>query len=236
MIWVIVVQSIGTYFRATILKYSIMKKIVFILCLLMVSACSSTRFVDSWKNSEVTAFKPSKLLVVGITDNLTARKIYEERLRNEFIKRNIQTHESTEIFDGTFTDSRKSEVEIDAMKEQLIADGYDAIVITAILGVDDRHKFRSGGYYTFSPHLWYRFGPYYYRFQDIYFTPDYYEEYKVYQVETSIYNLKIEENNSLVWVGTFNIVDPSSITAAVNDYVERIITQLEREGLIVPLI
>lgn len=212
-----------------------MKKIVFTLGVLMVTACSSTRFVDSWRNREVTSFNPDKLLVVGITDNLTARKIFEEQLKNEFIKRNIDTYESTEIFDGAFTNSRKSEVEIDTMKEQLVADGYDAVIITAIIGVDDRQQYRSGSYYTFGPHLWYRFGPYYYRFQDIYFTPDYYEEYKVYQVETSIYNLQKEENKSLVWVGTFNIVDPSSITAAVNDYVKRIVSQLEKEGLIVAL-
>lgn len=212
-----------------------MKKIVFILGVLMVSACSSTRFVDSWRNREVTTFNPDKILVVGIADNLTARKIFEERLKNEFTRRNIAAYESSVVFDGSFTDSRKSEAEIDAMRDQLIADGYDAVVITAIIGTDNRQQYRSGGYYTFGPHLWYGFGPYYYRFQDIYFTPDYYDAHKVYQVETSIYNLKKEGNKSLVWVGTFNIVDPSSITEAVNDYVERIVDQLEKEGLMVAL-
>ena len=209
-----------------------MKKIIIILGLLLVSACSSTRFVDSWRNTEVTTFQPNKLLVIGLTDNLTARKIFEERLKIEFKQRNIDTYESTEVLNGAFTDSRKSEQEIDAMKEQLIADGYDAVIITAVIGINTRQQYRSGGYYTFGPQLWYRFGPYYYRFQDVYFNPGYYNEYKVYQVETSIYNLKKEANKSLVWVGTFTIVDPSNISNVVNDYVKKIITQLQVEGLI----
>jgi hypothetical protein len=209
-----------------------MKKNILMLGLLVVSACSSTRFVDSWRNTEVTAFNPNKLLVIGLTDNLTARKIFEERLKTEFTQRNIDAYESTEVLDGAFTDSRKSEQEIDAMKEQLITDGYDAVIISAVIGVNTRQQYRSGGYYTFGPQLWYRFGPYYYRFQDVYFTPGYYNEYQVYQVETSIYNLKKEGNKSLIWVGTFTIVDPSNITAVVNDYVKQIITQLQVEGLI----
>ena len=32
------------------------------------------------------------------------------------------------------------------MKDQLIADGYDVVVITAVIGVDDRQKFHSRGY------------------------------------------------------------------------------------------
>lgn len=209
-----------------------MKKIAFILSFLLLSACSSTRFVDSWRNREVTAFNPDKLLVVGITDNLTARKIFEDRLTNEFSKRNIETYSSSEVLDAAFTDSRKSEAEIDAIKERLLADGYDAVIITAVIGVNDKQQYRSGGYYAFGPHLWYGFGPYFYRFQGIYYTPEYYHEYRVYQVETSIYDLKQEENKSLVWVGTFNISDPASITVAIDDYVVRIVEQLQAEGLI----
>ena len=63
-------------------------------------------------------------------------------------------------------------------------------------------------------------------------TRGYYNDYRVYHVETSIYNIKEDEDKSLVWVGSFDIVDPSSISATVNDYVERIVRQLEKEGLV----
>ena len=208
-----------------------MKKIVFILGILALTACSSTRLVDSWKNKEIAVFRPQKLLVIGMTENLTARKIFEEKLKEQFINRGINAYESSMALDQSFTASKRSEEEIEMMKEELLQQGFDAIVITAVVGIDDK-TIRRSGHYTFGYNWWYRFGPYFYRFQDIYYTPDYYEDYKVFHIETSIYNISSDEDESLVWVGTFNIVDPVNITSTVNDYVARIIGQLERENLI----
>lgn len=207
-----------------------MKKLACILGIMMLTACSSTRFVDSWKNKEITVFQPQKLLVIGMTENLTARRIFEEELKEQFMKRGINAHESSVAIDQSFTASKRSEEEIEAMKEKLLEKGFDAVVITAIIGVDDNREYNSG-YYTFG-YNWYRFGRYYYRFQDVYYVPDYYSDYKVYHIETSIYSIQEDEYKSLVWVGTFDIVDPVNITSTVDDYVARIISQLERENLI----
>ena len=148
-----------------------------------------------------------------------------------FVKRNINAVESSSEIDRNFTDSQKSESEIDAMKDKLIEDGYDAVAITAVIGVDDKRVYRSGTYYPMG-FGWYRFGRYYYRYQGMYYDPGYYDHYKVYHVETSIYNLQEDEEKSLVWVGSFNIVDPESITVTVNDYVEQIVKQLEKDGIV----
>ena len=169
-------------------------------------------------------------MVIGITNNLTARKIFEEDMKNAFAIRGINAIESSTALRKSFTDSQKNEVEIDALKEQLLADGFDAVAITAVVGVDDRRDYDSG-YYSFG-YNWYRFDCYYYRFQNVYYTPDYYSEYKVFHIETSIYNIKSDEDKSLVWVGTFDIVDPYSITSTVKDYIARIVHQLERENMI----
>ncbi len=204
-----------------------MKKILLSLTCFWVMSCSSTRFVDSWKNREITSFDPKKLLVVGMTDNLTARRIFEEELRLAFVQRGINAHESTGIIDREFTDTERSMEEIDEMTQRLVDQGFDAVVITAVKGVDDKVNYRSG-YYDVS-YRWYRFGRYWYAYQDVYHTPGYYSNYKVYHVETAVYHLTTDENRSLVWVGSFDIVDPNDITSAVDDYVARIIEQMERE-------
>ncbi|WP_273568076.1 hypothetical protein [Maribacter halichondriae] len=208
-----------------------MKKIAFVLVIFTLMACSSTRFVDSWKNREIAVFSPQKLLVMGMTENLTARKIFEEELKEQFINRGINAYESSVAIDQSFTTSKRSEEEIESMKEKLLQEGFDAVVITAVVGIDDK-TIRRSGYYTFGYNWWYRFGPYFFRFQDVYYTPDYYEDYKVFHIETSIYNIKGDEDKSLVWVGTFDITDPVNITSTVDDYVARIVKQLEREQLI----
>ena len=211
-----------------------MKKIlfiIFIIAFLTLSGCSSTQFVDSWRNSEISVFQPQKILVLGMTDNLTARKIFEEQLTMAFTKRNINAVQSSIELDDKFTNRHKTKSEIDEIKDKLIADGYDAVAITAVIGVDDKREYKSGIYYPMGLG-WYRFGYYYYRYQGTYYDPGYYDDYKVYHVETSIYNFNQDEEKSLVWVGSFNIVDPKSITDSVNDYVEQIVKQLEKDGVI----
>jgi hypothetical protein len=208
-----------------------MKRIVLFLGMLLLSACSSTKFVDSWKNNEISSFEPKKVLVVGITDNLTARKIFEEKLKNAFVLRNIYAVESTDILDDGFSSSKKSEEEIDKMIEKIAKEGFDTVVITSVKGVDERVDYHRE-YYPYIGYRWSRFGRYYYWYQDIYYTPQYYDSYKVYNIETAIYNINEDDTKSLVWVGALNLVDPQSITSTVNDYVNKIIKQLERENLI----
>lgn len=211
-----------------------MKKIAILIgALLMLNSCSSIRYVESWKNEEVLFFKPQKLLVVGMTDNLTGRKLFEERLTSELRTRNINTYISSPFLDETFTAKEQAEEDINDMVSSLKQKGFDAIIISAVRGVDDRQNY-TRGFYTVNYH-WRRFGRYYFRYQDIYYTPGYYNKYSIYHIETAIYNINEDESKSLVWVGSFDIVDPRDISTTVNAYVTKIIEQLEKDGVITPL-
>lgn len=204
-----------------------MKKIVVLLGVWVLASCSSTRFVDSWKNNEITSFHPEKLLVVGMTSNLTARKIFEDELRMAFVQKGIEAHVSDGVIGQEFTDTERNMQEIEGMTQQLVDEGFDAVVISAVKGVDNKEDYRSSDY-----QLGYRrphFGRYWYTYQGIYYTPEYYSYYKVYHVETAIYNLGSGEDRSLVWVGSFDIVDPQNITSTVDDYVARIVEQMKKD-------
>ncbi len=207
-----------------------MKKIVVVLTAWLLASCSSTRFVDSWKNKEITSFNPEKLLVVGMTSNLTARKIFEDELRGALVQNGINAYASNGIIDQEFTNAQRSMEEIEGMAQKLVDEGFDAIAISAVKGEDSVEDYRSG-YYDVG-YRRYHFGRYWYTYQGIYYTPEYYSHYKIYHVETAIYNLVGGEDRSLVWVGSFDIVDPQNITSTVNDYVARIIAQMKRDDVI----
>ncbi len=202
-----------------------MKKIIAGLIFIMLISCTSTRLVDRWRNPEANEFKPQKIMILGITQNLTARKIFEEDLKTEFLNRNIDAAESTMVLGDDFTQSMKSEAEIEALNAKLISKGFDALVVTVVKGVDEIHSFQPENH-------WPQFGRYYYRFQDIYYNPGYYNDYKVYRVETSVYNIRETNGKSLVWVGDFEIVDPQKIRTSVTDYVKAITNRLEQDDII----
>lgn len=75
-----------------------MKTSIFVLLEMLLSSCETMRVIDSWKNNDTVAFHPQRILVIGVTDNLTARKIFESKLKSEFENRNIEAAESTTIF------------------------------------------------------------------------------------------------------------------------------------------
>lgn len=192
--------------------------------------CSSTRMIDSWKSIEYTNYQPKKVLIVGMTDNLTARKIFEQNLKDEFNRKGIEAVESYDVFGRDFIGSRQTEEQINAEVNRLVNEGYDSVLISAVKGVDEKTTYSGDQFET--SFYWRRFGRYYYRFQDVYFQPGYYRDYKVYHIEASLYNIKLNNDKSLVWVASYNIIDPNSIHTTVHDYIESIIQSLENESII----
>lgn len=207
-----------------------MKLFYYIIVMGLFLNCSSTKMIDSWKSSEYTNYQPKKVLIVGMTDNLTARKIFEQNLKNEFMSRGIEAVESYDVFGRAFMDSKQTEEQINQEVNRLVGEGYDSVFISAVKGVDEKTSYSGDQFVT--GYYWRRFGRYYYRYQDVYFQPGYYKDYKVYHIEASLYNLKLNNDKSLVWVASYNIVDPNSINTTVNDYVETIIESLENESII----
>lgn len=207
-----------------------MKRLWGLLTMVLLLNCSSTKLVDSWVAQESVNFTPKKVLVLGITDNLTARKIFEAELMKELKIRNIEAVESFSVFKTTFTSTKQTEDSIEKEVERLSQNGFDAILISTVKGVNQKTVYSADIYRT--DYYWRRFGRYYYFYQDVYFDPGYYEKYNIYNVEASLFDLKNHEDKALVWVASYNIIDPKSINTTVKDYVNAIIKTLEKEAII----
>ena len=207
-----------------------MKKIVYAFVISILLNCSSTRMVDSWRSQEYTNYIPKKVLIIGVTENLTARKKFESQLAIELKNRGVEAVESYDVFEPTFTSLKQTEKDIEKEVGKIYNKGFDAILISAVKGVDEKTTY-TGDWYV-NDYYWHRFGRYYYLYQDVYFDRGYYNKYNIYNIECSLYNLKDKSDKSLVWVASYNVVDPSSINTTVNDYVKAIIKSLENEGVI----
>jgi hypothetical protein len=207
-----------------------MKLIYLLWAFGLVSNCSSTRLIDSWRRYDDPSYFPKKTLIVGITDNLMARKLFEQDLKNELLARGIDAEESYNVFEKKFIDTKQTEAEIALEIDRLISIGYDSVLISAVKGVDD-HSYRVRDQLV-SSYYWYRFGPYYHLHQNAYYEPDYYNSYEVYEIEVSLYSISMPHEKSLVWVASYHIIDPKTIQATVTDYVKAIVRTLEKESLI----
>lgn len=192
--------------------------------------CATTRLTDSWRNPEYTTLESSNIVVVGVTENVTGRMLYEEQLTSELNDRGINASKSTLVFDDAFKNVKQTEASIDNQINKLLDLGFNTAIVTAVKGVDEKVTYTEGFPTTY--YYYGRFGRYYYLYQDVYFEPGYYNKHKVYHIETSIYDLRPNATKSLIWVGSYSIVNPQSISKTVDNYVDAVISTLESENLI----
>ncbi|AXG70777.1 hypothetical protein KORDIASMS9_03023 [Kordia sp. SMS9] len=199
------------------------------IVLLMVS-CGSIKSGESWKNPEFTEFNPKNVLVVGVTPDFEARSNFEFLLVRELNARNINAIQSTVVFEKLFQDATQTEAEIEAQINTLLTEGYETVLVSAVKGVRENES-RSGASPRFDYSLQQFLGGYL-ASRDDYFDQDDYKRYQVFYVETSIYNLQKDKEKSLVWFGSYNIIDPADIAKTTDDYVKKIIKSMEKEKVI----
>ena len=134
------------------------------------------------------------------------------------------------VFEKSFQDAQQTEAEIENQVDILLSKGYDSILVSLVKGVDDNQSYSSESPKT-DYHLR-RFIPYYLLYQEAYFNQDYYKKYRVFHIEASMYNLKNTSEKSLVWSGTYDIIEPNDVTKTIGNYVKAVIKSLEKEKLI----
>jgi len=198
--------------------------------LVILMSCSDTSLVESWKNPDIVLFHAYKVLIVGMTQNENARVDFETRLKKEFDKRDVEAMRSIDLFDVRFTDSKRTEEELDDMEQSLLEKDFDAILLTKITGSENRQSFRKSvaQWSNFKG----RFRDDYLRNQEIYYDPDYYDDLTVYNAETSLYCICEGKERSLIWRGSIDIMDPENIDKTVKDYVKLVVAAMEEQDLV----
>ncbi|MBJ2172884.1 hypothetical protein JBL43_01460 [Aureibaculum sp. A20] len=205
-----------------------MKNIISILLGFMLVSCSSAELVNNWKNPDIDSFAPAKILIIGMTSNDEARQKFEEKLKQKYQSRGVEAVTSYELFEESLMSYRRSEDDLVMLEDSLIKDGFDSVLLTKVAGVEDRTAF----FNKFDKDTNYGFKYDYYNNQEIYFNRNYYDEYKVYHVETSLYCICKTEERTLIWKGYIDIIDPNSINETVKDYINLVLFVLEEQNLI----
>jgi hypothetical protein len=151
-------------------------------------------------------------------------------MKREFSNRGVEAMRSLDVFDVKFTDSERSEEELDEVEQSLLDKDFDAILFTKILGSENKESFRKemadvDNYYG-------KFKDDYLTHQDIYYDENYYDKYKVYHAETSLYCICVGKERELIWRGIIDITDPSNIKNVIDDYIELVVLAMEEQDLI----
>ncbi|CAL2082036.1 conserved protein of unknown function [Tenacibaculum sp. 190524A02b] len=206
------------------------KSILYITSIIFLSNCSTTTLVKQWKNPEAENISISKILIVGLTPNIKTREKFENNLKKEFKLKGIEAVISLNVFEPSFRTEKKSKKELKIIEDILIANYFDAIIFSKVKGVENKVIF-SDNYYN-KEYLTIKFKEDYYNHQDILVNPKYFEKYKIYHAETSLFCICPTKERELIWKGYIDIIDPKSIDETINDYINLLVLTLEEQQLI----
>ncbi|WP_028283032.1 hypothetical protein [Olleya marilimosa] len=207
-----------------------MKKGLLILLLTALYACDSTQLRDRWISPDANDYTLQKVFIVGLTNNEVAKAQFEKKLQKQLIERGIEASISLDKFDADFLESKKTDDELKALEHQLIQEGFDAVIFTKVAGIKNKIQYKKD-YSNFDKNHK-KFNDDFLMYQDQVFNPDAYQEYQVYNAETSVYCLCPTKDRTLIWKGYIDIVDPENIDQTVNDYSKLLILVLENDGII----
>ncbi|RNC87755.1 MAG: hypothetical protein ED556_00775 [Winogradskyella sp.] len=211
-----------------------MKRLSLLALLFMLLGCGTARLVEDWKNPDITTYAPTKVLVVGMTSDIEAREHFENLLNTELEYRGAETIMSLERFAPELTTEKMTDEELKTIENSLIDDGFDTILFTKVVGVEDKIEYKKA--YDGFDETYRKFKDEFLMYQDIYYNPDYYNEYTVYHAETSMYCICPTKDRELIWKGYIDVVDPVNIEKTISEYVNTVIAVLEERQLIEPKI
>lgn len=212
--------------------YRIMQIIgLYVLVFASMLGCASIHQDESYKNPEIVLFHASKVLVVGMTRDFRSREKFETAMREEFRQGGVEAIRSIDLFDVTFTDSRRSEEELDIVEQQLLGRDIDAILFTKLVGEEPRRSF--GDHIKEFDRTYDRFRDDYLMHQEIFYAEEDRIPPKVYYTETSLYCICVGKKRELIWRSNSHITRTRNEDKVIRHYVRQLINSMEAQQLII---
>jgi hypothetical protein len=200
---------------------------------LFISACgSSTSIVGSYKAPGVTQVAFKKLFVSALTGNTAAKQTVETGMSQYLSTKGIASVKSIDVFPPDFHSSGNDK-DKDAVLKTIRDKNCDGILTIALVNKEtETHYVPGTGVYPAPGFGYYgSFGAYWAYGYNSFYQPGYYENTKVYYIETNLYDAATEK---LVWSAQSKTYDPSSLDDFLKGYEKAMAEQVVKDGLVAP--
>lgn len=193
------------------------------VALLLLAGCGAhTDLTEVWRG-RITAGPVKSVLVIGVSENATTRRLYEDHFSEELEKRGVHAVASYQQLPGG---ERMSE---SAIRAVLTEQNLDSVVVTRLVRVEQEQRYVPpqthvipGGYYG----GWYG---YYGVGYDVVTSPGYWRTATVVKLETHLYDAA---SKGLLWAAQSDTFQPSSNEDVIQSVTKAVIKRMASDGLI----
>lgn len=198
----------------------------------LVAGCGTAKMSSTWTKDNYEDRTYSKLAVVGIGKDLTARTTFEKDAVDLLKEQGINAIEGIEMFSpGGTEEIRTAEDYIKIIEENKL----DGVITIALVDAKETDRYKPGE--TQYVPSYYRVGEYIVRGYRTFDTPGYYITEKSYLIEAILYNVKgdlFKGKETMVWTGQSSLLEPSSLNNASESFTKRMVNQLIADNIISP--
>ena len=223
-----------------------MKKFIYtnllLVSVLMLSACSSVKVLNSWKADNISEVRDNNMLVIARTTNTSARIAFENEISKDLNARNIKATPSFTKYPKLNPDKEITQESANEIKALLRKDGFNGIILTIVKEeqelsktVTDGGYYAGGTYYGYYPRYYNGFYGYYSHPMSYSTLGNYVEPTSTtytarnYSLETVIYNLDETEEKQLVAVVTSKLEEPENAAKTAKKYVAAISKSFDKK-------
>jgi hypothetical protein len=206
-----------------------LSRVLTALCLAsMLGGCASTSLVNQWKNPTVTPRAYEKFLVVGVANDITLRRAYENLLVEDLQKLGVNAVKSIDYLPQDLKPDREQ------VKVMLKECGADAVITTRAARVQDEtvylEGFREIGYVAGSAYSSDPNSDFYMFYAGVVDMPAA-QDMQTAILETRLFDVK---SSALVWIASTSSFDSDRQFKAIHDLAQLIAATLRKEGYLKP--
>jgi len=177
---------------------------------------------SSWRNPDPAAAPVSKVVVIGFTSEIATRRSMEDGLTAEIRKHGGAAEPSYSLVPGPLPK------EPAAMKEKVVAAGFDGAVVVRVSSVN-REQYWDPGYVAVVPGYYYSPWSYWGHYYPYAWDMGYMRTQTIVQLETTVYALKGEV---LIWSGLSETTDPGSVRKLIQEVSVAVGEELKKRNVV----
>jgi len=182
---------------------------------MLLTACASTTLRDSWYDTSYTGGPFRRILVLGVSDNASERRIFEDVMAQRLAASGV---EAIPAYRYLTDDGKAPEPALDAAVR---ASGADGLLMSRVRGIDRRTSVTT----SMAPMPvfgWYGVYSAWYPYTDV-------RQFDIATVETSLF---AAAGKGVVWSGMTETYEPTSVAKDAPGLAAVIVKALQQRGLV----
>jgi hypothetical protein len=193
------------------------------IALVVLNSCGGTNLTYVWKDPRYGGGYLRSVMVVGVSEELARRKLFEEVFVREFEKRGINAVASIEAL-GPDTRLTRATVKAEADRQRV-----DAVLATRLISAGKEETYQPPSVSTMPTEYARSLDLYFYRFGGQSTYPGTQGKHYVVRLETNVFDTETEK---LIWTGSSQTVEPESIREIVESLCKNVMNRLREDRLL----